>query len=433
MKRIGEFINAIKAYQGKKALGKAVSISVLNQVVSSGSNFALGIYLVRALSPEEFGLYGIGFAICLFFVGIGNALFLTQMVVHTPDRVEADRLPYAARMFFSVAIFCALLLLIVLLIFFVGREVSTMLERYTNYGTAVSLSATACLMKDFFVRHAYNQRRESWALAINLILASSMGFLFVAIYFTKFNMSDVIALWIYAISNGIAALGGYIITKLPLNQIDSVELKKNLQEAWWGGSFSVLAHIIITLRSQAHTIILAVLVGPTGVAIVNAGRIMVSPVTMIFPALSQIFLPRLSEVRNTKADGGRVDGLRYSLLLAAIVIVYSMMILAFYDVAQRLFIGSKYGDLFIIVVMWCVYTCLTAYKTGLEIFMLASKRFKEQATVNFIGALVSLSMVFLMTNIYGISGSVAGLSISELVVIVLIMNGNSLRKGRSSA
>lgn len=430
MKRIGEFINTIKALPEKKALGKAISVSVLNQIVSSGTNFALGIYLVRVLPPEEFGLYGIGFAICLFFVGIGNALFLTQMVVHTPDRVPEDRLPYAARMLFSVAIFSALLLLIALLIFFVGREVSTVLERYANYGIAVSLAAATCLVKDFFVRHAYNQHRESWALAINLILAVSMGFLFVAIYFTKLGMSDVIALWIYAISNGIAALSGYIITKLPLNHIDSVELKKNLQEAWGGGSFSVLAHIIITLRSQAHTIVLAVLVGPTGVAVVNAGRIMVSPVAMLFPALSQIFLPRLSEARNTKSDGGRVDGLRYSLLLAAIVIVYSMMILTFYDVVQRLFIGSKYGDLFIIVMMWCIYTCLTAYKTGLEIFMLASKRFKEQAMVNFIGALVSLIVTFWLASMYGVSGAVAGLSISELVVILLMMNGNYLRKVR---
>jgi len=428
MKVIYRLINGIQSHPGKKALGKAISVSVLNQIVSSGTNFALGIYLVRVLPPEEFGLYGIGFAICLFFVGIGNALFLTQMVVNTPDRVPEDRLPYAARMFFSVVIFCALLLLVVLLIFFVGSEVSAVLEHYANYGIAVSLAAATYLAKDFFVRHAYNQRRESWVLAINLILAISMGFLFATIYFMKLGMSDVIALWIYAISNSIAALSGYIITKLPINQIDFVELKKNLQEAWRGGSYSVLAHMIITLRSQAHTIVLAVLVGPTGVAVVNAGRIMVSPVAMLFPALSQIFLPRLSEARNTKLDGGRVDGFRYSLLLAAIVTVYSVTILTFYDVAQRLFVGSKYDDLFIIVMMWCIYTCLTAYKTGLEIFMLANKRFREQAWINFLAAIVSLISVFFLADIYGAGGAVAGLGFSELVVILLMIGRLDLNK-----
>ena len=50
--------------------------------------------------------------------------------------------------------------------------------------------------------------------------------------------------------------------------------------------------------------------------------------------------------------------------------------------------------------------------------------------VNFIGALVSLIVTFWLASMYGVSGAVAGLSISELVVILLMMNGNYLRKVR---
>ena len=89
---------------------KALSVSVLNQAVSSGTNFVLGLYLVRVLTPANFGLYSIGFAIGIFFFGIGNSLFLTQMVVHTPGKSENDRMQYAANIFFLVFGFSVVIL-----------------------------------------------------------------------------------------------------------------------------------------------------------------------------------------------------------------------------------------------------------------------------------------------------------------------------------
>ena len=109
MRQIRQLFEAIAEHKVRsRSFGKALSISVINQVVSSGTNFALGIYLVRALTPTEFGLYGIGFAIALLYSGVGNALLLTQMVVHVPDKANEDKLHYAARVLVLAAVFSLL-------------------------------------------------------------------------------------------------------------------------------------------------------------------------------------------------------------------------------------------------------------------------------------------------------------------------------------
>src|SRR5690606_40916291 len=59
-----------------RKLSTALGISGATQAIGSVANFLLGIYLVQKLSPAEFGVYGIGFATCLFFSGLGNSLFL---------------------------------------------------------------------------------------------------------------------------------------------------------------------------------------------------------------------------------------------------------------------------------------------------------------------------------------------------------------------
>jgi len=92
-------------------------------------NFLFGLYLVRNLPPVEFGLYGIGFAITLFYAGIGNAMFLTQMVVHIPNKAAEDREPYAARICLIMMLFCLVTAFLLVVLVYAG---GTFQSGYTN-------------------------------------------------------------------------------------------------------------------------------------------------------------------------------------------------------------------------------------------------------------------------------------------------------------
>ncbi len=419
MKRISEFISTTKARQGKKALGKALSVSALNQVVSSGTNFALGIYLVRMLPPAEFGLYGIGFAISLFYFGIGYSLFLTQMVVHMPDRAPEDRVPYAGRMFLLVALFCTATLLLFTLLLVVGSFIWESVVRHAEFASAIMAASVAYLFKDFFVRHAYNVRRETWALIIHGAIACSMAILLWLQYWFITSFSVETALWIYAMAQVSGAILGYLLTRLPVAGHQMNALFGDLRESWHGGKWASITNLVYFARTQAHTIVVAALLGPVGVAKLNAARLLVTPAVMLTPALSQVAMPRLAAARS--------QGVRHLMslerwvtsALLVVALLYSAILLGGYDFIVDKVLGENYQDLFLITVLWCFYTCLLALRNGAEMIGQVLKKFKRLSSANTYSAIVSLIATYWLTVGYGLPGTLIGLITGEAILILL--------------
>jgi O-antigen/teichoic acid export membrane protein len=435
MKRISEFISTIKAHQGKKALGKALSVSVLNQMVSSGTNFALGIYLVQMLPPEEFGLYGIGFAVIVFFVGIGNALFLTQMLIHTPDKTPEDREPYAARILIALAIFCAILFLLTALVLFLGNLGSDFLAANVHYGIAVAVACMAHIFKEFFVRHAYNHRKEGWALSVNITLAASMICLLAVLHLAEVGISVQKALWIYAIAHLVAALFGHSLIRLPLSKIHFHLICMDMREAWLEGKWALVSHFIYYLRVRSTTIIAAILLGPTGVATLSAAQLFIAPVVMLIPALSQVFLPRAIQAKVRGQRDLQNTGLLFTALLLAVALLYSVAILISFEYIDHLIIGDQYGSLYLMVAVLCLNACILAIKNGIEIIVQSKNEFSRLLLINTLSAPITLLVVGYLTFTNGILGCIVGAAFGELVFLTLLaismkfsINQSRLRK-----
>jgi len=420
MKKISEFINAIKARQGKKTLGKALSVSALNQVVSSGTNFALGIYLVRMLPPDEFGLYGIGFAISLFYFGIGNALFLTQMVVNMPDRAPEDRVPYAGRMFLLVALFCTVTLLLFTLLLAVGGFIWESVVRHAEFASAIMMASVTYLFKDFFIRHAYNIRRETWALSIHGAIACTMAILLWLQHWFVTSFSVETALWIYAMAQVSGAILGYLLAKLPVVGHQMSVLFGDLRESWHGGKWASITNLVYFARTQAHTIVVVFLLGPIEVAKLNATRLLVTPATMLTPALSQVAMPSLASVRGQDERRLMALGRLVTFVLLVVLLLYSAILMGGYNFIVNTVLGDNYPDLFVITALWCLYTCLLAVRNCVEMIGQALKEFRRLSDANTFSAFISLAATYWLTLLYGLPGALIGLAIGEIVLIILV-------------
>lgn len=420
MKIIYKLINAVQSHPGKKALGKSLSISALNQAVSSGTNFLLGIYLMRMLTPLDFGLYGIGFAISLFYFGFGNALFLIQMVVHMPDKAPEDRLPYAGRMFLLVAIFCTVTILLTILLLIVSGSMWESIVLHEELAYAILASSVAYLLKDFFVRHAYSLNRETWALTIHVVMACIMVFLFWLQFQLMFFLNVERALWIYAVAQASGALLGYLLTRLPVADHQLSVLLEDLREAWHGGKWASINNLTLFARAQAHTIVVTVLMGPVAVAKLNAARLLVTPVVMLTPALSQVAIPRLAVKRGQGKDHLMRLGRWITSTLLTVALVYSAILLSGYDFIANKILSEKYQDLFLITVLWCLYTYFLALRNGVEMIGQVLKKFKCLSSANTYSAIISLIATYLLTVGYGLSGALIGLIIGEAALAFFI-------------
>jgi len=415
------FIQRIMAQRGKKALGKAVSVSVMNQVISSGTNFALGIYLVRMLAPADFGLYGIGFAISLFYAGIGNALFLTQMVVHTPDKAPEDRLPYAGRMFVLLTgfCFCTIALLTVLLLL-LGATPWEPVARHAGLAAAVIGASVAYLLKDFFVRHSYTARREPWALYVNATVAFTLAVLFLILRQTKTEIDSTTGLWIYAASNITGAVIGLMLARLPLHALKASALAVDAREAWRGGKWALNGTSISWLQSQAYMYITAILAGPVGVAHANAARLFITPAAVLMPALSQVVMPRFATQFSTHPEKIRPIWSLFTVGLIIAAIFYSAILLSTADIVTPLLLKEEYEHITPLIAAWCLLLIFQFSLGGTSIVLQIMKLFKTLTILNVKSACLAIAAVFVLTKMFGVQGAILGAAAGELALSVLM-------------
>lgn len=421
MRRIRLLFAAIAEHKGQsQAIGKALSISAINQVVSSGTNFALGIYLVRVLTPTEFGLYGIGFAITLLYSGVGNALFLIQMVVHVPDKAQEDRLPYAARMLVALVIFCTLTSIVAGLLLLLGSAWSQLLHQYIGLAFSIVAASVACILKDFFVRHAYTARRETWVLRVNVAVAAALAILLLVQFRFASSFNSESALWIYAVSNMVGVVVGFALIRLPIWAVRMHKLIDDLREAWVGGRWALSGTSIIWAQSQAYMYVTAVFVGPVGVANANAARLLITPAIFLIPVLSQVVMPRFASLRATNPQKMlQVSGL-FTTGLIMFSVVYSVVLLGSVDVIAPVLLGVKYGQIAPLVAAWCLVLIIQFSRSGTSIVLQVMKEFRTLTLLNAVSVVVAIVAAVALMQIVGVSGAILGSALGELLLSVLL-------------
>jgi O-antigen/teichoic acid export membrane protein len=422
MRSIRWLFDVLAARKGQfKAISTALSISAINQIVSSGANFALGIYLVRVLTPTDFGLYGIGFAISLFYAGIGNALFLTQMVVHVPDKVPDDRLPYAARMLIALVVFCALTAITVGLLFVLGSAYSKFIREYLDLVFAIIAASVAYLLKDFFIRHAYTVRRESWALWVNVAVAVSLAASLLGQFRFASNLTPEGALGIYASSNMMGAVVGFALIRLPILTARLRLLGEDLREAWAGGSWALGGVAVTWAQTQAYMYITAVFVGPVGVAYANAARLLITPAIFLVPALSQVLMPRLASMRSSNSRKMLKISGQFSAALVVFSVIYSVVLLGLADVIAPVLLGAKYGQqIRPLAAAWCFVMIFQFSRSGSSIVLQVLKEFRALTVLNTVSVVVAIGAAVVLMRMIGVVGAILGTAIGELVLNVLL-------------
>lgn len=421
MKLIGLLFSALVTYKEKtNAISKALSISAINQVVSSGANFALGIYLVRVLTPIDFGIYGIGLAISLFYAGVCNALFLTQMVVHVPDKSLDDRLPYAARMLVGLIIFCALTVISVGAFIFFGRTWLELIDQQLFLAFSITAASVAYIIKDFFVRHAYTVRREIWALCINVAVAVVLAAMLLLKSLFAGGFNPEAALWIYAASNMLGAVVGLVLVRLPILAVRMNQLGNDLQEAWIGGRWALGGASVTWAQTQAYMYVTAVFVGPAGVAYANAARLLITPAIFLIPALSQVMMPRLASLRVSNPKKMLKISSLFSKGLIVFSVLYSLVLISLLDVVAPILLGDQYGNLGSLVAAWCLVMIFQFSRSGSSIVLQVTKQFRVLTLINTSSVVVAIGAAVILMQVVGVSGAVLGTALGELVLGVLM-------------
>lgn len=391
--------------------------SGVNQAFGSATNLFIGIYLVRHMAKEDFGLYNIAFAVTITCAAIGNAMFLIPMTVGIPDGRPEVRsrfmLEYIATSALCMASSCVIMLLAIIGLIYV---------KWLSWSDAAFIiptifSCIAFFLKDAMVQAGYNQGRERVTILINVASAVSIALL---ILISLWVMPIVTAPWAiigYAISQLVALGVGYALIfgamPLPTFKILIFLTSKLLGRAFWPACASALS----LLRAQAHTVVVAGLIGPAGVAVINASRLIFAPVQMVQPALVRAAMPRLVRQLRVDRQAFQRSTVAITLALGLFSLVYCLTAIMAGHWLFPIVVGHGYQYSATMLMAWgCFLTCV-ALRSGIELNQQALQRFKSLAGINVPACAASLLGVYALTRTNGPSGAVFGLAIGEIVII----------------
>jgi O-antigen/teichoic acid export membrane protein len=397
----------------------ALMMSFLNQVVSSGGNFLVGVYLARTLSLEAFGLFGISMGICMLYIGVGNAVIFTQMVVNIPDKVQAEKDAYATKMLLG-ALMLGVLTLVLVVLFMLGvKLLRPESDAILKSVAAVACTAVSLLLKEFFVSYSYVRRKELWALAVNglavLVLVAGLAIEHVAhIPLTPENV-----LLLYAAGAAAGAGCGYLVSPLRLMR-DSQHFMPDFIEAWRHGRWALGGVIVSWIQSQMYAYVLAFFLGPAGVGQANAAKIFISPFSFLLPAINKITVPRLADLRQN--DRRRM--FRVSLALTGglfiFAILYSLLLLANLDFISTLVLGRQDPAIQSLVWVWCFFLVNQMLLSGGSGLLQVLRRFRVLTLINIPSAAVAVLTAIVLIQQIGTPGAIWGTAAGEIVLSLLI-------------
>lgn len=406
---------------GAMRLAGPVSIGALNQAIRSGSNLLLGLYLINVLEPVHFGLFGIGISISIFLYSIANTVFFLQMVVHTPDKPQESRPAYAAHIFVLVVLFCLAVIAVVMPALSGVQRIWQIPQLYSELARVVTMVSCAVIFKEFFVRHAYNTKNEISALRIELVLTATLVLLLLWQHYSGSTMSAFTALWIYTGAHLLAGVFALIAARLPLMNISVTSLRAAASEAWLGGRWESITGIIYFGRSQAPIIAASYFLGPVGVAKLNAARLLVSPALIVAPAITQVALTRISDLRARGAGLVLNRAFLVSLALLSVAFAYCALLLAGFDWLVPLLLDNQYADIFNLTLVWCLFACILAFRSGNQLGIYALRQFRFFATANATAAVTAIVSSGILAYQFGLAGAISSAVLAELVLVIMML------------
>jgi len=399
-------------------------------MVSGGGNFLLGIYLARTLPLNEFGLYGLDFGICMLYVGMGNALILTQMMVNIPDKTAEEATAYAINMFHAVLLLDLSLLVISVFTYILATMFAPHFLTYMPQVFAIAVAAALFLCNEFLICYAYLRRKENLALMINLVTISVLFCGLLVEHILKIGLTAENALLLYALGATVASVMAYHVSPLQLGR-NMREFLPGLRQSWHHGRWALGGVGLTWLQSQTYTYVLAFFVGSTGIGQANAARIFTSPFSFILTAINKIAIPRLVYLRRSNRNRMYLISMLLTVGLSTLTIIYSLILLNSLEFASKLILGRNDPVIMSLVWAWCLVLILQMIRSCGSILLQVQRKFRVLMLINIPSAMVTIGIAVLMMQRFGVIGAIVGMLAGEVVLTLLIWR--EIQRGRIDA
>jgi O-antigen/teichoic acid export membrane protein len=372
---------------------RAIALSVIDQGVLSAQSVLFGFLLMRMGDAESVGRFALSMSAFFIFLAIQLALVSTPLMVKVYGRPTAEQ----ARILSVVCTFDVYIL--------AAAVVSTVVLLGAIGFTALEIAAAVAMVASGLVRELSRSvsistgdmrtclRVDASSVVVSLLLLWPLATVL---------PPQVAFLFCIAVGNCAAILIVRPDLHIGLREVGDAfrAYRPYLSITRWSLTGGVSAEV----QSRTFLFIVEILRGTAATGILQVGRFIVSPLSLISLAWGRVALPRMAaHFRNDAAD--RAFTLLYVSIacITAMAIAYFAVIYFAWDWLDHFIFQDKYPGLTDIVLAWCAYTLVSEPVRALGWAYQATDRFRELALLvmaNAIGVLVLMATLVFPVPLY---------------------------------
>jgi len=396
---------------------KLFSTAVIDQVVLSGANFAVGLILIRMTGDADYGLFVLVQSGILLLVTAQGAWLSGPLSVLAPRRGEAGRV----RMISTVERgqrrwvwrLLAVSLLVPLLLYGLGRQ-------SWLHVTVIALglfAGAAALQREFLRSTLLIHGQPQAMLRVDLV--------YVAVFLAGAAAAA------FAPGRGVLwAVGGMFVAALACGRLGAQAVARSAgwsadnEPGVWAemrplATWSLIGATIHWCFFQGYNYILAGRLDLEAVADVNAARLLLMPIFVMTIGIKGLLTPSVSAWLSEHG----VDWLLRQLLLfvGGVVLLGLIYFGVLWLLRNWLVVNVLHNDIVhqdLLIGLWGAAALLNLSRDLLQTALLALQRFKALAALTAVCAALSLSILMLGLSRWGAAAAVIGITVGEALSVI---------------
>jgi O-antigen/teichoic acid export membrane protein len=383
--------------------------ALVDQVLSSGTNFVPSIVLARFLGPENYGTFSLAFLAWFFALSVLRTAFM-QPYTLVGSSLEASAWRELTKRASGLVVVAGTAAAACFVIAGIIAGASTELGGVLF---AVAVLAPGLALQEFWRVASFASRRARTAAANDAYWAVGQTLAFVVLFLTtRVTAAECILAWGAGAWLG-AGLGTVQLSVVPRIGRGTFQLARQWLRVgvWFTG-----ANVTFSAGQLGVATIVAAVAGShqLGLFRMVQGNLF-GPVQLVLIGAELVFFPHVVRSLRSASSTGVRAALRYSVILASIVALYGGVLLLAAPVLLSRVFGPAFAPASTLVLPMLVVFTLDASGNGAAVLLRSHARGRGLLTMQIVATSVRLLAAFALIRPFGVVGAAWGLAIGSVV------------------
>ena len=400
-----------------RAIARPSAVAVVDQGITSLANFLTGVILARALLPEGFGLYLLGFTIIILTLDLQTAITTTPYMVFRPQLTGDPARRYLGSTVVSQLALSAVVTMVLGIVALVSAGLGGSPD-VTSVAVALTFSIGLILLRDFIRRICFAHLQPRVALLIDTVVTVlQLGTLLLLVALDAITVFR--AFLVMGLVAGAVSLGWLVANRHAID-VDRSHVRPDVASNLRFGKWPLMSGVAWAVTMYAYPWLLVGFEGSAAAGVWAAGLGVMALGNPLLLGLQNYLGPRIA---NDYARGG-VDGLRRSVrvgaaTLGATIGPFALVVAVFGGAIVTLIYGDPFSGNGTLVALLMVNLVISAIAFSFSRGLFALERADDDFKVNLVALAIMVTVGVSLAYAYGVIGAAIGLIASNLTATTL--------------